>query len=202
MGQPLDHTPGTTYAYSNFGYMLLGLVVEAVTGQTYTTYVQNSIFLPLGIANTEIELGRTLPEHRNPREPWYSSQGTAASVFPPHPTVPWPDGGWYLEAMEAHGGLVSSSRALLAFAQAYWFDGAPRSGDGQDWVSFGSLDGTFAMLRWRPDGVNIAAMFNSRDHGPNHEDIWPELDAAADSVTEWPTMEPQPYQVYLPVATR
>lgn len=35
-GQPLDFTPGARYAYSNFGYLLLGLIIEQVTGQDAT----------------------------------------------------------------------------------------------------------------------------------------------------------------------
>lgn len=200
MGRPLDHTPGTVYAYSNFGYLLLGLIVEEATGQNYTTYVQNELFAPLGVLSTEVELGRVLPENRNPREPWYDSPGTGPSIFPPHNPVPWPDGAWHLEAMEAHGGLISTTRALLAFADAYWFTGLPRSGNGQDWVSFGSLDGTFSMLRWRPDGINIAVMVNSRDFGPNHEDIWPQLDAVAESIETWPEPAIAPALSAAPVA--
>lgn len=190
MGKSLDHTPGTTYAYSNFGYLLLGLIIEEATGQDYTAYIQDQLFAPLGVSDTEIELGRTLPADRNQREPWYDSVWTANKVFPPHNLVPSPDGGWYLEAMEAHGGLISTPRALLAFAQAYWFNGLPREENSQDWYAIGSLDGTYSMLRWRPDGVNIAVIVNSRDQGPSHHNIKDELDAVANSIEVWPGETP------------
>ena len=35
MGKPLDFNPGTAYAYSNFGYCVLGRVIEAVSGKPY-----------------------------------------------------------------------------------------------------------------------------------------------------------------------
>jgi CubicO group peptidase (beta-lactamase class C family) len=203
-GRDLDFTPGDKEVYSNFGYMLLGLIVKEATGQTYTSYIQDDIFAPLGVRPSEIALGRTLPADRDPREPWYASPYLGPSVFPPYSPVPWPDGGWYLEAMESHGGLIATIRSLLAFAQAYWYDGAPRSGNGQDWVSFGSLDGTFAILRWRPDGVNMAAIFNNRDCTacPAHEEIWPLFDAVADGIAEWPTTTPGAHKVYLPTVLR
>jgi CubicO group peptidase (beta-lactamase class C family) len=35
----LDHTPGTVYAYSNIGYLVLGLVIEEVSGMSYENHV-------------------------------------------------------------------------------------------------------------------------------------------------------------------
>lgn len=205
MGQALDHTPGTVEAYSNFGYLLLGLILEDVTGQSYTAHVQQQIFAPLGVAASEIELGHTLPELRNPREPWYADPYTGgSSVFTPTQTVPWPDGGWYLEAMEAHGGMISNSRAIAKFLQAYWISGEPRVGDGETWWFFGSLDGTFTLAYQRPDGVNLVALFNQRADasGLSYDVIKTLLDSATDSITEWPTVEPSfPFGVYLPLIT-
>ncbi len=132
LGRPLDHIPGTTYAYSNFGYLLLGLVVEDITGQTFTSYVQNALFDPLCVPARDIELGRSLPNQRNPREPWYSDPNTTSSVFDPSQTVMFPDGGYYIEAMEAHGGLIASGNAMVEFLDSYWITGEPRSGNGQD----------------------------------------------------------------------
>lgn len=41
--QPLDFNPGERFAYSNFGYCLLGRVIEKTTGQTYEHFVQTSV---------------------------------------------------------------------------------------------------------------------------------------------------------------
>jgi N-acyl-D-amino-acid deacylase len=48
LGQPLDFEPGERYAYSNFGYCLLGRVIEAVTGQDYEQYVQQHVLRAAG----------------------------------------------------------------------------------------------------------------------------------------------------------
>jgi len=194
MGQPLNYAPGTTYSYSSFGYMLLGLIIEQVTGQTYLHYVQENIFNPLGIPDTEIGLARSLPEFHHPREPWYSSSFVGTSVFPPYMTVPLPDGGSHMEAVKGAGGLIASSRALLKFLQAYWADGTPRSGNGRTYIFFGGIDGTFTMAYWKSDGVNIVALFNKRKEGdlaPNDFEIMSILDRVADSITNWPTTEPK-----------
>lgn len=49
---PLAHEPGTKFSYSNAGYMVLGLVSEALSQQTYFDYVQQRIFAPAGMSST------------------------------------------------------------------------------------------------------------------------------------------------------
>jgi CubicO group peptidase (beta-lactamase class C family) len=43
---PLSRQPGTRYAYSNFGYCLLGRIIEKVTGQSYADYIHQSVLVP------------------------------------------------------------------------------------------------------------------------------------------------------------
>jgi len=184
MGRPLEYTPGTIYSYSNFGYMLLGLIIEKITGQSYTTYIQDNIFNPIGVADSEVELGHTLPEYRNFREPWYSDPYYGMNVFSPLEIVPWPDGGWYLEAMDSHGGIISTARAMAKFLQYYWINGKPRAGNGQTWWFYGSLDGTHTIAYQRPDGINLVALFNQRSDssGLDYFTIKSELDVATSNV--------------------
>lgn len=49
---PLDFDPGTDFAYSNTGYLLLGLLVEEITGQSYADFLHKEIFQPLGMNDT------------------------------------------------------------------------------------------------------------------------------------------------------
>ena len=53
--KPLDFTPGEKFNYSNSGYVLLGLIVEKVSGKPYDTFLQENIFGPLGMKNTGYE---------------------------------------------------------------------------------------------------------------------------------------------------
>ncbi len=50
--KPLEFEPGAQYAYDNTGYVLLGYIVEKVSGQKYADYLQAHIFGPLGMLNT------------------------------------------------------------------------------------------------------------------------------------------------------
>ncbi len=50
--KPLDFEPGIKYSYSNSGYMLLGYIIEKVTGKKYEQVVRQTIFQPLGMSHS------------------------------------------------------------------------------------------------------------------------------------------------------
>src|SRR6266852_1244544 len=62
MGKPLDHDPGKKEVYSNFGYCVLGRVIERASGEKYEDYVKKRLLKPLGI--TGMRLGHTLEQQR------------------------------------------------------------------------------------------------------------------------------------------
>ncbi|HEY8560268.1 MAG TPA: serine hydrolase [Pyrinomonadaceae bacterium] len=49
---PLDFEPGARYSYSNSGYNLLGLIIEAASGKPYWDFMRERIFAPLGMTET------------------------------------------------------------------------------------------------------------------------------------------------------
>lgn len=49
---PLEYTPGTKNVYSDVDYMLLGLIVEKVAGQSLEAYCQEQLYKPLGLTHT------------------------------------------------------------------------------------------------------------------------------------------------------
>ena len=117
LARPLDFTPGTRYAYSNFGYDVLGRVIEQASGQRYDAYVTDQVLRPMGI--TRMRLGRSLLRDRAPGEVrYYDASASATSVFPGGGQVPWPYGGFHLEAMDAHGGWIASVVDLARFITA------------------------------------------------------------------------------------
>jgi N-acyl-D-amino-acid deacylase len=115
--QPLDFDPGSRYAYSNFGYSLLGRVIERLTGQRYDEYVRREVLAPLGI--DQMRLGATLPAGRAENEVCYyepsGETGPAVMGDSIGAQVPWPYGAWCLEAMDAHGGWIASAVDMVRF---------------------------------------------------------------------------------------
>jgi CubicO group peptidase (beta-lactamase class C family) len=60
--KPLEFEPGERFRYSNAGYMVLGPVVEKVSGQDYFDYVREHVYKPAGMTNTDAyELDRDTP---------------------------------------------------------------------------------------------------------------------------------------------
>jgi D-alanyl-D-alanine carboxypeptidase len=51
---PMDFAPGTKYRYDNQGYVLLGMIIEHVTGKRWQTDLAERITGPLGLTNTRI----------------------------------------------------------------------------------------------------------------------------------------------------
>jgi N-acyl-D-amino-acid deacylase len=122
LGQPLDFDPGERYAYSNFGYSLLGRIIEKVTGQPYEKYVQAEVLAPLGIVSARI--GGSLKEERAAGEVCYydvkNGEGTAVTG-PGAGTakVSINYGVWRQETLDAHGGWIASAPDLARFAAAF-----------------------------------------------------------------------------------
>jgi len=118
-GQPLNFAPGSRYAYSNFGYCLLGRVIEKVSGLGYEEYVRRAVLGLMGIR--QMRLGKTLLKDRAPGEVKYHTPTDQAGVcvFVSDPgKVPAPYGTFCLEAMDSHGGWLVSAVDLARFAAA------------------------------------------------------------------------------------
>ena len=118
--RPLDFDPGTDYRYSNFGYCILGRVIEAKTGHSYEAYVKNAVLNPVGI--TGMRIGGALLNERSEGEVryyGYTGQSLADSVIPGTPQrVPWEYGGFSLQTMDSNGGWLASTMDLLRFVTA------------------------------------------------------------------------------------
>ncbi|MBS0555972.1 MAG: beta-lactamase family protein [Proteobacteria bacterium] len=112
-GKALVTAPGTTYRYSNYGYMLLGRVIEKVTGMPYAKYAA-SILNPIDI--WDLRPGRSLLQYRAPGEVYYDSGYTGTTVMDNSgSTVPYEYGGFNIENMDSHGGWVISAVELARF---------------------------------------------------------------------------------------
>ncbi|HEX2534893.1 MAG TPA: serine hydrolase domain-containing protein [Chitinophagaceae bacterium] len=90
-----------TYRYSNFGYTLLGRVIEKVSGKTYEQFIRDEVLTPSGITRMTIG-GNTLAD-RKPGEVVYTGQGG----FNPY--------AYNIARMDAHGGWIASATDLARF---------------------------------------------------------------------------------------
>jgi N-acyl-D-amino-acid deacylase len=121
-GMPLDFDPGEKHVYSNFGYAMLGRVIERASGMPYESYVRARVLQPVGATRTRS--GRTRLRDALADEVKYYLPGEPGlgltaplvpSVFPGEGPAPVTYGGFYLEAADASGAWVSSTVDLLRF---------------------------------------------------------------------------------------
>ncbi len=126
LGRPLDFDPGAKSVYSNFGFVVLGRIIEAVSGQSYEQYVRKNLMDPLNI--NRMRLGRSLPSGRAPGEVrYYTDSPGVASVFPHlRGSVPLPYGGINLEGIDSSGGWLATPTDLVRFVTALDGSGALR----------------------------------------------------------------------------
>lgn len=123
MSRPLSYAPGSRTVYSNFGYCVLGRIIERVSGKSYEAYVQGAVLRPAGIR--DMRIGGTRLRERARREVRYYHQFNQTelpykteSVFPGEGEVPWAYGGYYLRATDAHGGWIGSAADIARLAAA------------------------------------------------------------------------------------
>jgi CubicO group peptidase (beta-lactamase class C family) len=99
--QPLGADPGTQYAYSNFGYCLLGRIAGQVSGLSYGDFVRQSVLNPSG-AGSMFLAGTGAPD-RASREVMYFGLDRAAPY------------GIRVDRMDAHGGWAATPSDVLRF---------------------------------------------------------------------------------------
>ncbi len=105
---PLEHEPGSAFSYSNGGYIVLGLIIEAVTGKSYFEHVQQAVFDRAGMADTGN--WRQNANISNRAIPYIRSEETPGE---------WVDCSSRLEPRgSAGGGAYSTVRDLHRFAVA------------------------------------------------------------------------------------
>jgi CubicO group peptidase (beta-lactamase class C family) len=101
--QPLTTTPGSTYSYLNFGYLVLGRVIEARSSMSYADYVRQEVLAPCGISDMQIA-GDTIGDRRTNEVIYYG--------FPKGSRDPY---AIRVSRMDAHGGWIASPTDLLRF---------------------------------------------------------------------------------------
>lgn len=85
--------PGTSWAYSNSGYFILGAVIEEVTGKKYGDVLQENILVPLGMTNSGLESSEMTYENKaKGYENSFTGQAPARRI---NMTIPFSAGSMY-----------------------------------------------------------------------------------------------------------
>ncbi|MEQ1643435.1 MAG: serine hydrolase domain-containing protein [Pyrinomonadaceae bacterium] len=106
VNDPLEFEPGTDRRYSNAGYLVLGLVIEKLSGKTYYDYVRENVFKPAGMTSTDSYAMDELPAN------------TAIGYASPTPGKRTPNVSEQPARGSSAGGGYSTADDMLRFANA------------------------------------------------------------------------------------
>jgi CubicO group peptidase (beta-lactamase class C family) len=155
MAGQLDDPPGAKFAYCNSGYEWLRFLAEQRIRKPFDDGFRNMLFKPARmheiVATKHLaELEKTAKQKNRLSICWNAREG---------------------------GPVCASAPLLCQFMRRYWINGEPRDTGNPRWVMNGSLPGSTALMIWRSDGINVAALFNSRDKA-THKEIEEALERA------------------------
>ena len=188
LGKRLAYEPGTYQEYSNFGYLLLSLIIENVSGMPYEEFMQKEVFAPAGCHH--FALGGNYLKDRLPLETQYfmhpeaeegpSFDGKYASAVKCY-------GGNHIEGLYGAGGWIGSVPELARLVCAidgrgplpdildpfsvgqmtHFFDkdtfglGWVDCTPEGEWTRTGSFSGTSALIKVYPDGESWIMVTNT-----------------------------------------
>lgn len=187
---PLAFEPGTRWEYSNGGPVILGRIIEAVTGQDYYAYVRSHVYAPLGMAHSGSWARDAAPGARP--SPSYAI-GYWAGDPPAADGGLVPNSDWLGRIGSAAGGGYASAPDLLRFAEGLrtgrvldrriledmWIDRevdgratgygylfGVGEDDGHRWVGHtGGAPGVNAFFRLYPEAGYTVVVLSNVDHG-------------------------------------
>lgn len=175
--KPLEFAPGTKFAYSNSGYILLSAIVEKLSGQSYGTFVADNLFKPLGMADTGYDNSATiLPRRAAGYAP--AKQGLVNADYVSM-TIPQGAGGLYSTTRDLlkwqrglFGGKLLKPASLTAFRTPYKDNYAlgviVQSKDGVTTIAHdGGIEGFNTSLAYDPDRkITVVVLGNLNGPAP------------------------------------
>lgn len=182
----LKSKPGSNYDYSNLGYIILGKVIEVVSGEGYEKFVRDNILTPVGCY--DMYIGQNFSEDRADNEVHYYEVREAEPVTAIDGSgrvVMKSNGGNNVTLLGGAGGWVASPVEILQFVAS--INGSGVVDDilsaetiktmtydskrdkpigwaivkGEEWLRSGSMAGTTALIKRQTDGYTWVFVTNS-----------------------------------------
>ncbi|MFL5488345.1 MAG: serine hydrolase domain-containing protein [Gemmatimonadaceae bacterium] len=203
----LDFMPGTRFLYNNTGYVLLGMLIEKVTGESYARYLQHDLLTPLSLAQTSYcpshvtdttfaagyatdSNGVKPPQYVSMTQPF--AAGALCSTV--RDVVRWQRslaGGRVVNA-SSYRLMTTSDTVASGKPTGYGFGLATGTLETKPWIGHtGSIHGFTAATLYLPeDGVDVVVLSNA-DAGPN-----PLALNIARTVLGLPLAKPKPFKSF------
>ena len=206
--KPLDFVPGDKMSYSNSGYLVLGYVIERITGASYEKFVTDNVFAPLGMKDSGYDSNTAIiPRRAAGYSPSATGPVNAAFV---HMSIPHGAGALYSTTEDLlrweqglfGGKLISASsltKMTTPFKSDYAFGLMVQTAGGRKVIQHGGgIEGFNTFLAYYPDTrLTVAVLANL--NGPAPSAIATKLaDLAFGGTVQAPS---ERKEISLPVAT-
>src|SRR6266542_3986937 len=193
--RPLKNDPGKAYEYLNFGFCVLGRVIEKVSGKGYEDFVKQAVLSRCGISRMQI--GAETQAAKAPHEVTY--YGSSPYSLLTHRMDA--HGGWIatpidlLRLMVRVDGFTAKADILSPVDEASMDTGSSvKPGYALGWIieptdraHNGAMDGTMGFLVRRNDGISYAVLVNTRPAGDSSAwGLKGVIDGFIGSVSSWP----------------
>jgi len=214
----LSYSPGTRYSYSNLGYVVLGKIIENVTGMVYDDYVKLSLLNPLGIWDMQIGRGYFHEKAANEVKYYQIAGGKEVLAYDSYNYTSRVYGGNDIALLGAAGGWIASPAEVLKLTVAIdGFNSSPdilmpetiekmtRSGrskrnnmigwkgaDGSGtWWRTGTLSGSSALMVRQNNGINWIIVMNTTTVKKSkiHRESSRTMFRAVNTVQRWPEFD-------------
>ncbi len=174
----LEFAPGEKWSYSNSGYVLLGYLIEKISGQSYATFVQENIFTPLGMKDSGYDSNSEIIPHR--ASGYTPSKDGPVNAGFIHMSIPFSAGSLYYTTEDLlkwerglFGGSVLSAASLqkmtTPFRHDYAFGVGVHTTGGHKMIDHGGgIEGFNTHLAYYPeDQLTVVVLGNL--NGPASE---------------------------------
>lgn len=187
--KPLDFQSGEKWSYSNSGYVLLGYLIETISGEPYAKFVQDNIFTPLGMKDSGYDSNSAIiPRRAMGYSP--SPDGLVNTGYI-NMTVPFSAGGLYSTTEDLlrweqglFGGKLLSPASLqkmtTPFKNDYAFGLGVRTANGRKVIGHnGGIEGFNTVMAYYPeDKLTVIVLAN--ENGTASEEIAADLGKLAE----------------------
>jgi CubicO group peptidase (beta-lactamase class C family) len=186
--KPLDFQPGEKWSYSNSGYVLLGYLIEKISGESYAKFVKDNIFKPLAMKDSGYDSNSAIIPDR--AQGYTRGPNGLANAGYINMTVPFSAGGLYsttgdllLWEQGLFGGKLLSPESLkemtTPFKSDYAFGLAVHTVNGRRVIDHGGgIEGFNTMLAYYPEEkLTVAVLGNLNGQAP--QEIAQDLGALA-----------------------
>lgn len=182
--EPMQFTPGSDFKYNNFGFKLLGRVIEIASGQSLPDYLSATIFTPLGMSNTGfpssllppmLAMGYRFANNQllmnANQKPWIQMWGSGGIVSTINDMVAW-------DLAMYNGKILKPETYRLMWTPVFLNNGQPSGRNGLSWalgwqVSYindklvaqkdGAIQGYSSfIIRHIDDGITVIILTNNK----------------------------------------